>query len=82
MQLVLGSLYQICALWPGVDSASNRNEYQEYYLGGKGGRCVGLKALPPSCVSRNLGTSTSWNTNGLSRPVMGLLYLYTKYVFR
>jgi hypothetical protein len=25
-----------------VDSASNRNEYQEYFLGGKGGRCVGL----------------------------------------
>jgi len=28
---------------PGVDSASNRNEYQEYFLGGKGGRYVGLK---------------------------------------
>jgi hypothetical protein len=27
---------------PGVDSASNRNEYQEYFLRGKGGRCVGL----------------------------------------
>jgi len=35
---------------PGVDSASNRNEYQEYFLGGKGGRCVGLTNLPPSCV--------------------------------
>ena len=23
---------------PGVDSASNRNEYQEYFFGGKGGR--------------------------------------------
>jgi len=32
---------------PGVDSASNRNEYQEYLLGGKGGRCVGLTTLPP-----------------------------------
>jgi hypothetical protein len=28
---------------PGVDSAFNRNEYQKYFLGGKGGRCVGLK---------------------------------------
>jgi hypothetical protein len=31
--------------WTGVDSASNRIEYQEYLLGGgggKGGRCVGL----------------------------------------
>ena len=35
---------------PGVDSASNRNEYQEYFLVGKGGRCVGLTTLPPSCA--------------------------------
>jgi hypothetical protein len=27
-------------------------------------------------LSRNLGDSTSWNPVGLSRPVMGLLYLY------
>jgi hypothetical protein len=27
-------------------------------------------------LSRNLGASTYWNPNGLSRPVMGLLYLY------
>ena len=32
-------------LW--VDSASNRNEYQEYFQGSKGGRCVGLTTLPP-----------------------------------
>ena len=36
---------------PGVDSASNRNEYKEYFLGGKGGRCVGLTTLPPSCAN-------------------------------
>jgi hypothetical protein len=35
---------------PGVDSASNRNGYQEYILGGKGGRCVGLTTWPPSCA--------------------------------
>jgi len=35
---------------PGVDSASNRNEYQEYFLAGKGGPCVGLTTLPPSCA--------------------------------
>ena len=35
---------------PGVDSACNRNEYQEYFLGSKGGRCGGLTALPPSCA--------------------------------
>jgi hypothetical protein len=33
-----------------VESASNRNEYQEYFLGGKGGRCAGLTTLPPSCA--------------------------------
>jgi len=27
-------------------------------------------------LSWNLGSSTSWNPQGLSRPVMGLLYLY------
>jgi hypothetical protein len=62
---------------PGVDSASNRNEYQEYLMRGKGDRCVGLTTLPPSCtrLSWNLVASTSWNPQGLSRPVMGLLYL-------
>jgi len=35
---------------PGVDSDSNRNEYQENFVGGKGGQCIGLKTLPPSCA--------------------------------
>jgi hypothetical protein len=34
----------------GVDSASDRNEYQEYFLGVKGGRSVVLTTLPPSCA--------------------------------
>jgi len=34
---------------PGADSACDINEYQEYFLGVKGGRCVGLTTLPPSC---------------------------------
>jgi hypothetical protein len=38
------------ALWPWVDSASNRNEYQEHFLGGKGGRCLRLTTLSPSCA--------------------------------
>jgi hypothetical protein len=33
-------------LWPW----SNRNEYQEYFLGGKGGRCLGLTTLLSSCA--------------------------------
>jgi len=34
----------------GVDSASNRNKYQEFFLVGKGSRCVWLTTLPPSCA--------------------------------
>jgi len=59
---------------PGVDSSSNRNDYQEHFPGGKGARCVRLTTyhhLMP--LSRNLGTLTSWNPLGHSRPVTGLL---------
>jgi hypothetical protein len=35
---------------PGVDSASDRKEYQEYFLGGKFSHCIGLTTLPPSCA--------------------------------
>ena len=58
----------------GVDSASNRNEYQEYFLGGKGGRCVGLTTLPPSCA--DCLTIGSLNLLEPSRPVQGLPYRY------
>ena len=34
-----------------VDSASNRNKYQEYFLGGRCGWCVGLITLPLSCTN-------------------------------
>ena len=57
---------------PEVDLASNRNEYQEYFLEGKGGRCVGLTTLPLSCVEcleiwepQTLGTFTA--CTGLQR---------------
>ena len=47
------------------------------FLGGKGGRCVGLTTLPPSCADclEIWETQTFWNPQGLSRLVMGLLYL-------
>jgi len=47
---------------PGVDSASSRNEYQEYLRGGNGGRCVGLTTLLPSCADclELTGASASW----------------------
>jgi hypothetical protein len=65
------------ALWPWVDSASNRNEYREYFLGGKGCRCLRLTILPPSCLDcLEIWAPTSWNPQSLSTPVMGLLLLY------
>jgi len=32
-------------------AVSNRNKYQEYFLGGKGCRRLGLAALPPACAN-------------------------------
>jgi hypothetical protein len=62
---------------PGVHSASNRNEYQECFLGVKAAGAWGWQLhhhpVPLSC---NLGTLTSWNPLGHSRSVTGLLYLY------
>jgi hypothetical protein len=65
---------------PGVDSASNKNEYQEYFLGDKSGRCIGLTTLSLSYADclEILGASVSWHSQGLSRSVMGLL-LHTSY---
>jgi len=62
---------------PGFDSASNRNEHQEYFLADKGGRCVGLTTLPPSCAEclEIWEPQPSGALGGLSRPVQGLLSL-------
>jgi hypothetical protein len=44
---------------------------------GKDGWCVGLTSLPPSCADcLEMWESHPPGTQGLSRPVMGLLYLY------
>ena len=58
---------------PGVDSASNRNEYLEYFLGQR--RPVRRAENPTTFICRlswNLGASTSWNPQALSRPVIAL----------
>ena len=57
---------------PGVDSASNRNEFQEYFLGGKGGRCVELTFL----ALRVPIVLKSWGLNPLEniRPAQGLYF--------
>jgi hypothetical protein len=58
---------------PEVDSASNRNESQEYFLGGKGSRRVGLTTLPPSYVDclEIWKPQSPVTLRNLSRPVMG-----------
>ena len=42
----------------------NRNEWQGYLLGGKGGQCVRLISLPPSCADclEILEASNSWSS--------------------
>jgi hypothetical protein len=67
---------------PGFDSASDKwVPASALWGGGKGGRCVGLTPLPLSCADclEILGASTSWSPKGLSRPVVGKLYLYLFY---
>ena len=55
---------------PGVELDSNRNVYQEYFPGDKGGRCVGLTTLPPPCVDRlNLLIIREARTGNLWRSV-------------
>jgi ABC-type multidrug transport system fused ATPase/permease subunit len=62
----------------GLTQPSNRNEYQAHFLGGKM-RSVRVADNLTTFMCRmswNLvGALTSWKTQGLSRPVMGLLYL-------
>jgi hypothetical protein len=56
--------------------------YQKWVPGifseGIGSRCVRLTTLPPLCADclEIWGVSASWNPQGLSRPVMRMLYLY------
>ena len=61
---------------PGVDSPSNGNEYQGNFLGINAAGAYGWQPYHlPVPLSWNLGTLTSWNPLGHSRPVTGLLYL-------
>ena len=61
---------------PTVGSASNGNEYQEHLLESKGGRCLWLTTLPPSCSDclEILRVSTTYSPQGLFSPKYGLFY--------
>jgi hypothetical protein len=58
---------------PPVDSASNRNEYQESFCGGKGRSARKAETSPPSVslLSKNVGASTSHNPMGLHGVLQG-----------
>jgi len=65
----------------GVNSASDGNKYQEYFLEGKGGRCLGLTNLELSCADyleiwkpQPPGTLRVWNS-----PAQGLLHILYKH---
>ena len=62
----------------GVKSASNIQEYQEDFPGGKGSRCVELTTLPPSCADFffDRGTSTLRACPGIA---LSLLFVWNKY---
>jgi hypothetical protein len=57
----------------GVDSASNRNEYQGYLPVGKGRRRIKLTTLPLSCVDclEILGALISWSPKDLTMACTG-----------
>ena len=75
-QAVTLGIYSVAAgisVCPGVDSTS-KNEYQDI-PGGKGGRCVRVTTLPPSCAE----CTVIWSLNRPEpsrphRPVIGVAF--------
>jgi len=60
----------------GVDSASNKYEYQGHFLGVKAAGALGWQPTTILCRCHEIWeTLTSWNPLGHSRLVKGLLYL-------
>ena len=81
MTLGIYSVATDISVCPGVDSAS-KNEYQDI-PGGKGGRCVRVTTLPPSCAE----CLVSWSLNrpGPSRshrPVLGVALPLYKLIYK
>jgi hypothetical protein len=63
--------FSVTYFLPGVDSAPSENEYQEHFLGSKGGRCVRLTISPHSHAECHEiwepKPGTLWATPGLLR---------------
>ena len=67
---------------PGVDSSSNRKDYQQYFLGGKGGRCLRLTNLTPSCaVVTKSGNLNFLEPSGPVQACNALHYYYYYYYY-
>jgi len=68
-------LILLASLWLEATQPLNSYDYQFFFWMGKGGRCVGLTSLSPSCTEciDISGSSTSWSPKALSRPLKGLL---------
>ena len=64
-----------CGSWDWLNL--NRNEYQEHFMDGKGGRCVGMTTLPSSCANclEIWDPQPSWALWACNRPDQGFLYL-------
>ena len=72
-----GERPQTYALDRAATGTGDRNEYQEYLLRGKGGRCVQLTTVSPSCADclETWEPQPPWSPQGLPRRVQGLLCL-------
>ena len=64
---------------PGVDSAS-KNEYQGI-PGGRGGRCIRVMTLPPSCAECLIWSLNQPEPSGPHRPVIGMALLSTDLMY-
>jgi hypothetical protein len=81
---VIGIFHWHKSFWshydPAVDSASNRNEYREYFLGGKCSQCIRLTTLPPSCaIVTKSGNLNFLEPSGQPRACNGTALPFTNY---
>ena len=79
LNLTIASLeFFIDLILPGVASVSNKMSTRNILWGCKGGRCLGLTILPPSCILclEMWGPQTSASLRASNRSVQGLIYLY------
>jgi len=68
----------------GADSTFSRNDNQEYFLGGKGGRCLVLTTLAPSRADCHevWEPQPPENPQGLSKPLTEIALLFFLAIFK